>query len=184
MRLMDGFYGNIEDGLFEMAYAHTDPEKQRQAVDLMRELRFRREQFLTTFAKRMQSVSTQWYQDTDANVTEYLEMRMMAENMATRSAGHFSGLLQRIAERVAHATDRDIDRGSLPLCPEEVSYHFIMSCRSLNFGEDAIEMVQDLFHRFVLDRLGSVYGPINQQLADAGFCTFHELQEAAAAHSA
>ena len=51
MRLMDGFYSNIEDGLFEMAYATDQEPQQRKTIDLMRELRFRREHLLKTFGK-------------------------------------------------------------------------------------------------------------------------------------
>ena len=176
LRLMDGFYSNIEDGLFELAYAHEDPAQQRRAVELMREFRFRREHLLKIFGKRLQISADSWFGG-DEKMAEYLEERIQADDIAKKCSGHFSGLLQMIAERTAHATQRDTEREMLPISPEEVSYHFVMTCRSLEMDKLAVDMVQSLFHRFVLDRLGSIYGPINLQLRDAGYSTVQELQE-------
>ncbi len=177
MRLMDGFYSNIEDGLFELAYSQNEQEYQRHIIELMRELRFRREHLLKTFGKRIQRASTAWLNG-DESSPEYLEERQCADRIASRCSTHFAGLLQTIAERMAHATGRqDTDREALPLGPHEVSYHFVMSCRSVEFDQRSISTVQDLFHRFVLERLGSVYGNINQQLEEAGFCTARELEQ-------
>jgi len=95
----------------------------------------------------------------------------MARQMADKSNAHFSHLLQNIAERTGHALSQPVDKHKLPVSPEEISYHFVMSCRSVKFDKYSIEVVQNLFSRFVLDRLGSVYGSVNMQLADAGFST-------------
>ena len=54
MRLLDGFYSNIEDGLFELAYSNDDNRQQRNTIELMRELRLRREHLLKVFGKRLQ----------------------------------------------------------------------------------------------------------------------------------
>ncbi len=179
MRLMDGFYSNIEDGLFELAYSNTDQERQRHIVELMRELRFRREHLLKTFGKRMQRSAKSWLTG-EAQDTEYLEERQCADRMAARCTTHFAGLLQMIAERVSHATGREVDRESMPLRPEEVSYQFVMSCRSVEFDQESIVTVQDLFHRFVLERLGSIYGVLNRQMQEAGYCTEAELEQLSA----
>lgn len=182
MRLMDGFYSNIEDGLFEHAFKNDSADQQRQTVELMRELRFRREHLLKTFGKRMQNAVQAWFGEDQT--PDYLEERLHAEHLAARCSDHFGFLLQAIAERVAHALEPDMDRKSEPVSPEEVGYHFIMSSRSLNFEGVGIEMVQDLFHRFVLDRLGGIYGAINQSLNDAGFLTVVEVQKEASISSA
>ena len=47
--LMEGFYSNLEDGLFELAYRNADPEYQRYCFELMRELRYRRPLLMSTF---------------------------------------------------------------------------------------------------------------------------------------
>lgn len=179
MRLMDGFYSNIEDGLFEMAYSSGDQNRQRHIIELMRELRFRREHLVKTFGKRLQRSAKAWLGG-DMMETEYLEERQVADSMAARCVTHFHGLLQTIAERVSHATGRDVEREYLPLGPEEISYQFVMSCRSVEFDQESIRTVQDLFHRFVLERLGGVYGSMNMQLEEAGYRTHAELEQLSA----
>ena len=177
-KLMDGFYNNIEDGLFELAYANDDANQQKHVVGLMRELRFRREQLVGTFIKRVQRGAEDWV--TQAATPEYLEEQLYAEKIASRCSGHFRFLLQSITERMAHAASRDADRDSLPVSPEQISYHFVMSCRNLEFDRDSVDIVQNLFHRFVLDRLGTIYGAINQKLLAAGCLTVRELEDATA----
>ena len=177
-KLMDGFYNNIEDGLFELAFANKDAEQQRSIIELMRELRFRRQLLMRTFMKRMQQSGQDWI--TQKERPEYLQEQVQAEQVAKRCAGHFTFLLQSIAERVAYATDREPDREALPMSPERISYQFIMSCRSVKFDRAAVEVVQDLFHRFVLERLGTVYAEMNEKLEDAGCLTERELTQLSA----
>ena len=81
---------------------------------------------------------------------------------------------------MAHAANRDADRETLPVSPEQISYHFVMSCRNVQFDKESVEVVQDLFHRFVLDRLGGIYGVMNSKLEEAGFLTVRELEGLAA----
>ena len=52
-----------------------------------------------------------------------------------------------------------------------------MSCRSVQFDKYSIATVQSLFGRFVLDRLGGVYGRINTELEEAGYYTMAELDQ-------
>ncbi|MEM7002089.1 MAG: DUF1631 family protein, partial [Pseudomonadota bacterium] len=153
--LMDGFYSNIEDGLFELAYTNENQDQQRRTVELMRELRFRREHLLKVFSRRLQSAVEAWF--AEDKTPEYLEERLDADRIATKCASHFSGLLQMIAERAGQATGREMDRRALPISPEEVSYHFVMSCRTLEFDQMSVSTVHGLFQRFVLERMGSVY---------------------------
>jgi hypothetical protein len=61
LHLMDGFYSNIEDGLFELAFRDGDESKQRHCFELMREMRFRRTNLVKTFAKRMERGVTDWF---------------------------------------------------------------------------------------------------------------------------
>ena len=168
LRLLDGFYSNIEDGLFELAFRNESKTQQRQTVELMRELRFRRKHLIKTFGKRVQLAGVGWYGKADYG-PEMIEERMMANGMAAKCRAHFGPVLQSIADRTHAATDQLMSREALPLSPEEVSYHFVMSCRSVKFDKHSIAVVQDLFCRFVLDRLGAIYGSIHQELIDAGF---------------
>lgn len=183
MQLMEGFYSNIEDGLFELAYANNDQAQQRRAVELMRELRFRREHLLKTFGKRMQGAMDNWLTGRESG-SEFIDERNLSAQMAGKVDAHFGHLLQMIAERSAHAIERDVDRQSLPFSPSEISYHFVMSCRSVRFDKQSIALVQSLFARFVLDRLGMIYGDMNHQLDKAGYCTLRELDEILVSSSA
>ncbi|MCH8141498.1 MAG: DUF1631 family protein [Proteobacteria bacterium] len=182
LHLMDGFYSNIEEGLFELAFDNEDVDQQRRCFDLMRELRYRRSNLIQAFAKRMQKGMEGWFNDSfeyDAEVDA--EFEQLAMGMAEKCSAHFSNLLQNIAERAAYGTGRDVDGMNLPISPFRIAYNFIVSCRSLEFDEHAIEIVQELFRRFVLDRLGAVYGECNQRLEVAGYCTIRELDVASSA---
>ena len=183
MQLMNGFYHNIEDGLFELAYTNQDQMQQRHLVELMRELRFRRKQLLRTFGKRVHNSSPAWLGPYDAG-PELIEERMIANEMAAKCGAHFGPVLQTIAERTAHATARDVHRKDLPISPEAVSYHFVMSCRSVKFDKYSVATVQGLFQRFVLDRLGALYGRVNYELEEGGYRTQVETGNTAMLSSA
>ena len=61
LRLIDGFYSNIEDGLFELAYRTDDDGQRRRCFDLMRELRFRRTGLVKAFARNLDRYRTLWF---------------------------------------------------------------------------------------------------------------------------
>lgn len=185
LHLMDGLYSNIEDGLFELAYQHEEDERQqRSCFDLMREMRFRRSNLIQAFAKRMQRGLDYWYGEKYEFDTEYdVEMDAMARSMAEKCTSHFGLLLQAITERTADATERNERNVSIPISPYQISYNFLASCRSLDLDNNAIALVQSLFARFVLDRLGGVYGECNQRLEKAGFHTREQLKLAASARA-
>jgi hypothetical protein len=183
LHLMDGLYSNIEDGLFELAYRHEGNElQQRRSFDLMREMRFRRSNLIQAFAKRMQRGLEYWFGDKFEYDTEYdVEFDALARGMSEKCSAHFNMLLGNIIERTAFATQRKPDAVNIPISPYQVSYNFLASCRSLDFDLQSIELVQDLFERFVLDRLGPVYGDCNQRLEDSGFFTRRERDVASSA---
>jgi len=177
LHLMDGLYANIEDGLFELAYRTADESCSRRYFDLMREMRYRKSSLVQGFARRMQNTHEQWftpmpaYQDSDA------QSALRASRMAERCIAHFSGVLQSVSERAAFGLDGEPDLASLPIGPQQIAYNFLVTMKGLRFDEPAIEIVQELFMRFVLDRIGQVYGECNLRLQDAGYLTRSELEE-------
>ena len=180
LQLMDGFYSNIEDGLFELAFRGNDGAEQRHCFDLMREMRYRRSNLIQAFAKRMQKSLEGWFNDVPpADPAD--EFVALALAMSEKCSSHFNMLLQNLAERTAYGTGRDTSRLELPISPYQISYCFVRSCRSLEFDKHSIEIVQDLFGRFVLDRLGAVYGKCNQRLEEAGYFTIRESNLASSA---
>jgi len=170
LHLLDGFYLNIEDGLFELAYRSTSDDQRRRCFDLMRELRFRRAGLVKHFARAMDRSRDAWFEASAAAPTGFEhELDVLVARMAEKTAAHFGGLLACIAERVEAAGARTFSGADLPISPRNIALAFVQSCRSLKLDADSIGIVQELFSRFVLDGLGSVYGGFNQRLEEAGF---------------
>lgn len=184
LRLIDGFYSNIEDGLFELAYRTQDEGQRRRCFDLMRELRFRRTGLVKAFARNLDRYRALWFEENealDAEVHTGHELDQLIMRMAEKSSSHFSGVLHCIAERAEMATGRLFESGhDIPISPHRIARAFVVSCRSLKFDHASIEIVQDLFSRFVLDSLGSIYGHCNLRLHDEGYSTADELGLASA----
>jgi len=171
--LMEGFYSNLEDGLFELAYRNTDPEYQRYCFELMRELRYRRPLLMSTFTASLQDAVGQWFAaDVDASPVLEPELESLADSMSRKCIAHFSGLLGVLSRRATEITGVSHALETLPIGPVQISRHFVSSCRRIEFEPSSILVVRELFLRFVLDRLGSVYGRCNQGLnpdsADSG----------------
>ena len=179
LHLMDGLYSNIEDGLFELAFRARQEEQKRRCFDLMREMRFQRSRVVQNFAKRLQSAFDLWL-TAAADAEEGDGSNDQARRMAQKCTSHFTGVLQNLAERAGYALGREVDRMHLPIGPYQIACNFIESMKALKFDDNAIEIVEELFSRFVLERLGSVYGECNQRLERAGFYTLGELHASAA----
>ncbi len=162
-RLMEGFYSNLEDGLFELAYRDSDSTYQGYCFNLMRELRFRRQLLMETFTRRMHDGAAAWMEDVDL-AGDDTELNAIALAMSRKCSAHFGTLLRSIIDRATDMTGRPLDLASLPIGPYQVARHFVQSCHLIEFDKASIEVVQELFLRFVLDRLGTAYGQCNQVL--------------------
>lgn len=178
LHLMDGLYSNVEDGLFELAFRTRDEKHKRRCFDLMREMRFQRSRVVQGFAKRMQGAFETWLASSESRE---LSIGDQVRRMAHKSTLHFGGVLQNLTERAANALGRDMDYTHLPMGPYQIAGHFVDSLRALRFDDQDIEIVEELFSRFVLERLGSVYGECNQRLERAGFYTIAELDAVSSA---
>ncbi|NJN51297.1 MAG: DUF1631 domain-containing protein [Gammaproteobacteria bacterium] len=178
LHLLDGFYLNIEDGLFELAYRSGEDGQRRRCFDLMRELRFRRTGLVKNFARAMDRQSEGWFEATQAVETGFeRELDDLVARMADKSASHFAGVLVTIAERAEAASARTFSTGAdLPISPVRIAQAFVHSCRSLRLDRASIEIIQELFSRFVLDGLGSIYGNFNERLRDAGYLLTSEIE--------
>ena len=173
LHLLDGFYSNIEDGLFELAYQVDDGAQRRRCFDLMREMRYRRGSLIQTFAKRLQRHQGDWFGGEDTR-GERQDLTVLARRMADKSNTHFAGVLRELSERAADGAETGTQTVDIPIRPERIAFHFIASCQSLDFDKHSIAIVQTLFGRFVLDRMGSVYGECSSCLMDAGYRTLEE----------
>ncbi|MBX3707372.1 MAG: DUF1631 family protein [Pseudomonadales bacterium] len=177
LHLVDGLYANIEDGLFELAYRAPEEARKRRYFDLMREMRYRKSSLIQGLARRMQQALQQWFRPELGNGETDAEINALAAGMAERCMAHFGGVLRSLSERTAFALDCDPDVAALPIGPERIAGSFLGTMKALKFDEHAIVIVQDLFVRFVLDRLGPVYGDCNMRMQDAGFLTRSEVDE-------
>jgi hypothetical protein len=179
LRLLDGFYLNIEDGLFELAYRSGEDGQRRRCFDLMRELRFRRTGLIKNFARAMDRHREGWFDAVTADQDPGFDRELddLVARMAEKSAAHFGGVLVTIAERTEAAGARTFSTGAdLPISPCRIAEAFVHSCRSLRLDHASIEIVQQLFSRFVLDGLGSVYGAFNERLLESGYLLTSEIE--------
>lgn len=164
--LMEGFHSNLEDGLFEVAYRNEDPGYQRFCFDLMRELRYRKPLLMSSFTRIMRETSDHWFSEPAASVPVALEpgLQTLADTMAGKCMAHFSGLLRILSQRIAAVTGINHMPETLPIGPVSLSRMFVASCRESELESSSIEVLRELFLRFVLDRMGSVYGRCNREL--------------------
>jgi len=98
LRLIDGFYSNIEDGLFELAYRTGDEGQRRRCFDLMRELRFRRTGLVKAFARSMDRYRGLWFdqdESLEADGATGQELDQLIMRMAERSCDSKSSISRR-----------------------------------------------------------------------------------------
>jgi hypothetical protein len=175
LHLMDGLFANIEDGLFELAFRADHNDQKRRCFDLMRDLRLQRSRVVQTFARRTQVAFNAWIRPADTANATACQNDPRAKRMAQKSTAHFGGILQTLAERAAYALEGDVDRDQLPMGPYQIATCFVESMKALRFDDTSIDIVAGLFGRFVLERLGSIYGECNRHLEQAGFLTPAEM---------
>ena len=177
LKLMDGLYFNIEDGLFELACRVDCDDQRSRCFDLMREMRYRKPQLILTFSKKIHKYQKLWFKNQKLDMLS-AEEEIISRQTADKAGSHFSGLLATISDRVNLALGSTFDAHCLPIGPYYVSRAFVGSCSTLNFDGTSIRLVQDLFSRFVLDRLGGLYAKANDRLEAAGLYTSDELNMA------
>ena len=164
--LMEGFYSNLEDGLFELAYRNGDAGYQRFCFELMRELRCRKPLLMTAFSRILRETADSWFTASPGTVPVALEPELaeLADTMAAKCMAHFSGLLRLLSQRIAAVTGVNYLPETLPIGPVSLSRMFVASCRETELEPSSIAVLRELFLRFVLDRMGSVYGMCNREL--------------------
>jgi hypothetical protein len=176
LHLVDGLFGDIENALFELACRVPEASRRRRCFDLMREMRYRKSSLVRGFARRMQQAHESWFrpelrQHFDADT------QTRAGQMAECGRSCIRAVLRDLTERAADALGVPTDPAGLPIGPHVVGANFLVTVQPLCFDDDGIAIVQDLFSRFVLDRLGTVYGDGNLRLQEAGFLTASEQDE-------
>lgn len=174
LHLLDGFFVNLEYGLFEMADRLDDEATRTRSFNLMREMRHQRPQILRTFTRFLEADRARWTEPSKETEEDEALYRH-ASALARKGANHLRPVLHLIAERTAYATDRHAAEVQLPISPVRLTYNFLRSCRLLESDDTFAQMVNELFSRFVLDRLGTVYGRCNDRLGAAGFLSERQV---------
>lgn len=169
--LLDGMFQNIEHALHDIA-RRPEAQKQRCSI-LMREIKAKRSTLIHLIAERMQKGFDNWLgQRTPVAIVDE-RISETAQGLANKSAGHFGPLLKTIAERSADAVGTDSE-SRMPINPYHISSAFLESCRDLHFDAEDTAILAELFQRYVLDRLGHIYGECNERLRAAGHLTRQE----------
>lgn len=161
LELFEGFFGNFEDALFEYAYRSDSELVQQQCFNLMRELRHQCDHLTQVLAGVLERRRLDWYQS-DPPSEDGLHVR--ARSLAATANAHFSPLLEQIADRMTALGAVDTSLHSMPLGPTGVAHAFLLALRARGFDASSEELLGGLFRRFVLDRLGPVYGDLNVHL--------------------
>lgn len=121
---------------------------------------------MTAFSRIMGETAESWFAEPAGHIPFSLEPELvkLADTMAAKCMAHFRGLLGILSERISEVTGISHPPESLPIGPVSLSRMFIASCRESELGPSSIEVLRELFLRFVLDRMGSVYGLCNREL--------------------
>ena len=161
LELFEGFFVNFEDALFEYAYRSDSEQVQQHCFNLMRELRLQREHLIEVVGGVLERRRLDWY-CSERPSNDGLHAR--ARSMAATANAHFSPLLEQLVGRMTALGAVDTSLHAIPLGPTGVAHAFLLALRARGFHPSADELLGELFRRFVLDRLGPVYGDLNRHL--------------------
>lgn len=154
-----GLLVNADDALFELAARCVQDEDRRRCFDLARMLRQQRSELIDNFCRAMNRADRMWVKrDFRAHVDDpaWAEARKLGANVRL----HFGPLLSSVAAHVGRLLDTDIeDPEALPISPTCVGAAYIES-RSVIVAAhpEAAAYMDGLFVRYVVDRLGRLYG--------------------------
>ncbi|MGD8416724.1 MAG: DUF1631 family protein [Pseudomonadales bacterium] len=162
LHLLDGFYENLEHGLFELAFRIDQSDIQARCAALMKDLRLRKGMALRSFTTLMEADVALWTSVEEAE--EFAALQTRARSLARKYENHFATVLGSMAGWIALATNRADTETEVPIGPNRLAYHFLRSISSAHEDRELSSMLCDLFGRLVLDRLGPLYGRSNARL--------------------
>lgn len=162
LHLLDGFYENLEHGLFELAFQIDQSDIQARCAALMKDLRLRKAMALRSFTTLMEADLALWEAADDSE--EFAALQIKARSLARKYENHFATVLGSMAGWIALATNRADTEIEVPIGPNRLAYHFLRSISSAHEDRELSSMLCDLFGRLVLDRLGPLYGKSNARL--------------------
>jgi hypothetical protein len=164
LHLLDGFYENLEHGLFELAFQIDDPSIQGRCAAMLKDLRLQKARMLRKFTEGMEIDQALWMSAATSKSEEDEALLNRARSLADKHAEHFDTVLGSIAGLTAQATDRDNEIVDVPIGPDRVAYNFLRCFGQALDDPQLLSLLSDLFGRLVLDRLGPLYGQSNARL--------------------
>jgi len=164
--LLDGFFINTGDALFESAYAagHGPAgERHRQRCFALARLLHQHESSLSRVFLSLQSRFRQYWLATPEQRDEELDaLHAQAKPYAAPAAAQFRAVLTAIAEAVGEGRGESeaVPAADLPVHPERLMVAFLTALRGVPIDAEDSAFVESCFQRFVLDRLGIAYGEL------------------------
>ncbi len=154
-----GLLVNADDALFELAARCVHDEDRRRCFDLARLLRQQRNELIENFCRAMNRADRLWQKRdvrAQADDASWAEARRLGANVRL----HFGPLLTSVAAHVGRLLDVDIeDPEALPISPTCVGAAYIESRAAIvAVHPEAAPYMDALFVRYVVDRLGHIYG--------------------------
>ncbi len=154
-----GLLVNADDALFELAARCSQDVDRKRCFDLARLLRQQRSELIEHFCRAMNRADRLWARRDfriHAADPSWLDARLLSTHVRT----HFSPLLSAVAANVGRLLEVEVDDpDALPFSPTCVGAAYLES-RSMvsDICPEAAPYLDGLFVRYVVDRLGSIYG--------------------------
>lgn len=154
-----GLLVNADDALFELAARCSQDEDRKRCFDLARLLRQQRSELIEHFCRAMNRADRLWARRDfriHAADPSWLAARLLSLHVRT----HFSPLLSAVAANVGRLLEIEVqDAEALPFSPTCVGAAYLESRGMVSdICPEAAPYLDGLFVRYVVDRLGSVYG--------------------------
>ena len=161
---LDGLLVNADDALFELAGRSAEEFDQRRCFDLARQLRARRDQIIGGYRNVMERGRRVWaLRDFRARQSDVAWEH--ARTLGAKAQIHFAPLLGVLTAQFSNLLDCTVESvEALPISPAWVANGYLESRREAGFSAAATLFLDRLFVRYVVDRLGSVYGEVHGML--------------------
>ena len=164
---LEGLLINADDALFEMATLSTEEFDQRRCFDLARQLRLQRDQIIGGYRHVMDRGRRVWaLRDFRSRSSDAAWEH--ARNLGAKAQTHFAPLLNVLARDFSDLLECPVDSFDLlPISPTWIANGYIEARREAGFSAAATLFLDRLFVRYVVDRLGGVYGEVHGMLETA-----------------
>lgn len=164
---LEGLLVNADDALFEIAMRSSEEFDQRRCFDLARQLRVQRDQIIGGYRHVMERGRRVWaLRDFRPRQTDVAWDH--ARMLGAKAQIHFAPLLNVLASQFSGLLNCSVENFEvLPISPAWIANGYIEARREAGFSAAATLFLDRLFVRYVVDRLGSIYGEIHGMLETA-----------------